>query len=297
VAEERHFSRAAQRLHLVQSGLSQTIRALERELGGPLFLRSTRKVDLTPAGAALLQEAHRVLDAAREARLVVTQVNGMARGQLRIGAIQGLAHFVDLPGSLGRFRLELPGIDIQLVLDGAAPLLDQVAEGRLDLAFTQPGELGPGLTSRMLACEDMVLICAPGAPLALGPAPELAALGGQTFVDLKPDWGMRRLLDRSFAALGLARKTSFEVNDLSLLTDFVAQGLGLALIPESVARARSADPVAKPIQVLELAGPEPPCWEVLVAFKGRRGRPSDRVAGRFLDLMVAGDGGPITYQD
>ena len=296
VAEERHFSRAAQRLHLVQSGLSHTIRALEADLGGPLFIRSTRKVDLTPAGRALLVEAHRILAATREARLLVTQVNGMARGQLRIGAIHGLAHFVDLPSSLGRFRQQLPGIDVQLLLDGAAPLLAAVGEGRLDLAFTQPGETGAGTTSRMLACEDLVLICAPGDPLAAGPMPELAALAERTFVDLKLDWGMRRLVDRSFAALGLARTISFEVNDLNLLMDFVAQGLGLALVPESVARARAGDRVAKPVAVLELADPEPPCWEVVVAFRGRDGQASDRVAARFLDLMVAGDGGPIRYQ-
>jgi DNA-binding transcriptional LysR family regulator len=297
VAEERHFSRAAQRLHLVQSGLSQTIRALEQELGGPLFVRNTRKVDLTPAGAALLPEAQRVLEAAREARLAVTQVHGMARGQLRIGALHGLAHFIDLPSSLGRFRQRFPGIDAQLLLDGALPMLDEVGQGRLDLAFAQPGALAPGVTSRMLACEDMVLVCAPGDPLAAGSCARLADLAGRTFVDLKPDWGMRRLLDRSFAAQGLTRRISFEVNDLGLLTDFVAQGLGLALIPESVARTRAADPLGKPIAVLELAEPEPPCWEIVVAFKGRARQPADRVTAEFLDLMVDGDGGPIQYQD
>jgi len=297
VAEERHFSRAAQRLNLVQSGLSQTIRTLEHELGGPLFIRSTRRVDLTPAGKALLQEAHRVLEAAREARLVVTQVNGLARGQLRIGSIQGLAHFVDLPSSLGRFRLQYPGIDVQLVLDGAAPLLDEVNDGRLDLAFAQPGGIGAGITSRMLACEDMVLICAPLDPAAREPLPNLAALRHQTFVDLNPDWGMRRLLDRSFAALGINRKISFEVNDLNLLTDLVAAGLGIALIPESVAQARAADGSSKPVAVVEFTQQEPPCWEVVVAFKGRNGHPADRVTEKFLDLMVTKDGGPIQYQE
>ena len=95
---------------------------------------------------------------------------------------------------------------------------------------------------------------------------------------------------------GLACKISFEVNDLNLLMDFVAQGLGLALVPESVARARAGDRGAKPGTVLELADPEPPCWEVFVAFRGRDGQASDRVAARFLDLMVAGDGGPIIYR-
>jgi DNA-binding transcriptional LysR family regulator len=297
VAEERHFTRAARRLNIGQSGLSQTIRMLEDELGGPLLLRSTRRVDLTPAGEVLLKEATRVLAVAREARLAVTQVHGLARGHLRIGSIQSLAPFVDLPASLGRFRERFPGIDVQLLLDGAGPLLDEVNEGRLDLVFTQPGETGAGMVTRMLACEDMVVVCSPNHPLADGPASSMAGLLSETFVDLKPDWGMRRLLDRSFGVLSATRMTAFEVNDISTLLDLVAQGLGIALVPESIARARAKDPRASPIAVARLAEAVPPCWELIVAFKGHNGRPSDRVAKTFLDLLVSKKGGPVQYQE
>ncbi len=297
VAEERHFTRAAQRLGVVQSGLSQNIRTLEEELGGPLFARSTRRVDLTPAGKILLQEAYHVLTAAREARLAVTQVHGLARGQLRIGSIQSLAPFVDLPASLGRFREKFAGIDIELLLDGAAPLLDEVNEGRLDLVFTQPGEVGASMATLMLACEDMVAVCAPNHPLAGTRAVTLQALLSETFVDLKADWGMRRLLDRSFASLHAVRKVGFEVNDVSMLMDLAARGLGIALVPESLARARAADVRASPIVVIELAGEEPPCWELIVAFKGRNRRPSNRVAEAFLDLLISNSGEPIKFHD
>lgn len=297
VAEERHFTRAARRLHVVQSGLSQTIRALEDELGGPLFARSTRRVDLTPAGRVLLEEAKRVLFAAREARLAVTQVHGLVRGTLRIGSIQSLAPFVDLPASLGRFREKFPGIDIELMLDGAAPLLNEVNEGRLDLVFAQPGEIGAAVAARMVACEDLVVVCAPDHPIAMESPPELAALRDQTFVDLRAEWGMRRLVDRSFAALGATRRIAFEVNDVSMLTDLVAQGLGIALIPESVARARAGDKRASPIAVIELADDEPPCWELVVGFKGRNGQPIDGVAKAFLELLISSSGQPIEYQD
>jgi DNA-binding transcriptional LysR family regulator len=293
VAEERHFTRAAQRLNVVQSGLSQTIRSLEDELGGPLFVRSTRRVDLTPAGKVLLQEAKRILLAVREARLAVTQVHGLARGQLRIGSIQSLAPFVDLPASLGRFRHKFPGIDIELVLDGAASLLDEVNEGRLDLAFTQPGDAGAAMAFQMLACEDMVLICEPNHPLANAPAPHLAELRDHTFIDLKADWGMRRLIDRSFASAGCTRKIAFELNDMTMLTGLVAQGLGIALVPESVARARAEDMRASPIAVIELADEEPPCWELVVGFKGRNGKPADSVAKAFLDLLISITGDPL----
>jgi DNA-binding transcriptional LysR family regulator len=296
VAEERHFTKAAQRLNLVQSGLSQTIRSLEVELGGPLFIRTTRHVDLTPAGVVLLQEAYRVVAAMRQARLAVTQVHGLARGQLRIGSIQSLAPFVDLPSSLSRFRQKHPGIDVQLLLDGALSLLNETHEGRLDLVFTQPEDVAIGMTARMLACEDLVLVCAPSNPLALAPPPAMAALCAETFIDLKADWGMRRLIDHSFTGKGLARTIAFEVNDISMLLELVAVGLGVALIPESVAMARLNDASASPIAVVELAAGEAPCWELIVAYKGRDGKPSNRVAKAFLNMLVATNGGPVQYE-
>lgn len=296
VAEERHFTKAAQRLNLVQSGLSQTIRSLEGELGGPLFVRTTRHVDLTPAGTVLLQEAYRVVSAMRQARLAVTQVHGLARGHLRIGSIQSLAPFVDLPASLSRFRQKHPGIDVQLLLDGALSLLGETDEGRLDLVFTQPDEVGSGMTSRMLACEDLVLVCKPDHPLANGAPPTMASLCSETFIDLKADWGMRRLIDRSFSSAGLSRTIAFEVNDISMLLELVAVGLGVALIPESVAMVRLNDPGANPIAVVELAENESPCWELIVAYKGRDGKPSNRVAKAFLNVLVATNGGPVQYE-
>ncbi|HEX4138862.1 MAG TPA: LysR family transcriptional regulator [Candidatus Methylacidiphilales bacterium] len=295
VAEERHFTRAAHRLHLVQSGLSQTIRLLEDELGGPLFVRTTRKVELTPAGKILLGEARRVLAAAREAQLAVTQVHGLARGQLRIGSIL-MAPFVDLPRSIGGFRKKYPGIDVELVLDGAAPLLQEVNEGRLDIAFTQPGDMSAGMTARMIACEDMAVICAPTHPLARQRRAKLAALTQYTFADLRVDWGMRRLTDSGFTAINKTRKIAFEVNDLTMLIDLVARGLGIALVPESVALGRQKDRRARPIAIVSLADREPLCWEVVVAYNGQNGVASDRIARAFVDLLVTEEGGPIQYQ-
>lgn len=296
VAEERHFTKAAQRLNLVQSGLSQTIRSLEIELGGPLFVRTTRHVDLTPAGTVLLKEAHRVISAARQARLAVTQVHGLAKGQLRIGSIQSLVPFVDLPASLSRFRLKYPGIDVQLLLDGALSLLDEVDEGRLDLVFTQPENVRVGMTSRMLACEELVLVCAATNACASAASPTLDSLEGKTFIDLKADWGMRRLIDRSFSAKGLSRNSAFEVNDISMLLELVARDLGIALVPKSVAQSRLHDTASNAIAVIELADDEAPCWELIVAYKGRDGNPGNKVTRTFLSLLVSNTGDSVQYE-
>jgi DNA-binding transcriptional LysR family regulator len=113
-AEERHFTRAARRLHIVQSGLSASIRALERELDAPLFVRSTRRVELTQAGRALLPEARRTLAAATAAGDAVAAVQGLLRGTLAVGTMQILPPAVELVAVLGRFHAEHPGVELRL---------------------------------------------------------------------------------------------------------------------------------------------------------------------------------------
>ncbi|WP_426286540.1 LysR family transcriptional regulator [Luteibacter sp. E-22] len=287
VAEERHFTRAAQRLNVVQSGLSQTIRALEDELGGPLFVRTTRSVALTAAGGVLLEEAHRVLDAARAARLAVTQVHGLARGRLRIGAIQSLAPFIDLPMTLGRFRDAFGGIDIELRFDGSADLLDEVREGRLDIAFTQPPAMPVAeVTTKLLVCEGLVAVCPPKHRLAGAHDVTLADLARESHVDLRADWGMRQLIDASFAKAGLDRRIGFEVNDMGMLLELAAQGLGIALVPESIAKNRRDDRHARPVACADIVEDEEPCWEIVVGYRARGDEAPSVVVQAFLDVLV-----------
>src|ERR1700761_4025634 len=137
VADEQHFTRAAARLHVVQSGLSASIRALEDQLGATLFHRTTRSVTLTPIGQAFLQEARRVLAAAAEAKRVVADMQELRRGRLSIGSIHGLEPLVDLAELLGRFHTAYPAVEIRLVSGGTGPLIEGVRTGDLDLAFTQ----------------------------------------------------------------------------------------------------------------------------------------------------------------
>jgi DNA-binding transcriptional LysR family regulator len=295
VAEERHFTRAARRLNVVQSGLSATIRALEADLGGELFVRSTRRVSLTPAGELLLGHAHRVLAAARDARLAVSQACGQARGRLGIGSIQSLAPFVDLPGSLRRFHEAYAGVHVDLSFDDSNALIEQVRDARLDIAFTQPPDIPPpGVTSRLLTCEGMVVVCAPDHPLAGAAGVPLARTVEQTFVDLRADWPMRRLVDRSFAAAGLQRRIGFEVNDMDMLFEIAALGLAIALAPESVVAERRAGGRGRPLAVAELREDEEPCWELSVVFRGEAGEPANAISRAFLDGLILSDQGAAT---
>jgi DNA-binding transcriptional LysR family regulator len=231
VAEEQHFTRAAARLMVSQSGLSASIRALERELQAPLFVRTTRTVTLTEAGRALLVEAERILAQERAAREAVAAVQGVLRGMLTLGAEQCIAG-VDVAGLLAAFRRRHPQVEIRLRQGGSAELAEQVAAGRLDMAFAYRTEADPErLRSVSLTSEPMVVLCHPDHSLAGAAALTPHDLRNEVFVDFHPDWGPRRVTDAAFAMLGIRRTVTLEVNDVHSLLDLVGEGLGVAVVP------------------------------------------------------------------
>jgi DNA-binding transcriptional LysR family regulator len=231
VAEEQHFTRAAARLMVSQSGLSASIRALERELQAPLFVRTTRTVTLTEAGRALLVEAERILAQERAAREAVAAVQGVLRGMLTLGAEQCIAG-VDVAGLLAAFRRRHPQVEIRLRQGGSAELAEQVAAGRLDMAFAYRAEADPErLRSVSLTSEPMVVLCHPDHSLAGAAALTPHDLRNEVFVDFHPDWGPRRVTDAAFAMLGIRRTVTLEVNDVHSLLDLVGEGLGVAVVP------------------------------------------------------------------
>lgn len=264
VAEEQHFTRAAERLAVSQSGLSASVRALEHELRTPLFSRTTRTVRLTEAGAALLVEAERTLAGARAARDAVDAVRGLLRGTLTLGVEQCVAG-VSTARLLAAFHREHPHMEIRLRQEGTSSLLDGVTGGRLDLAFAATvsppewrGELVP------LAREPMVVLCAPGHRLAQeeGARVAWAELHGESYIDFHPDWGPRRAADEAFAAAGARRTVALEVNDVHSLLELVHEGLGIAVVPHHFSRK----PEARGLVAVELDGAHRPFYESVVVL-------------------------------
>lgn len=266
VAEERHFTRAAQRLMVSQSGLSASVRALERELGAPLFVRSTRRVELTGAGEALLVEAHRTLASVRAGMEAVAAVQGLLRGTLSVGTEQCVTG-VQVPELLVRFRAEHPEVEVRLRQAGSASLVEDVAAGRLDLAFVAgSGTVPDGVGLRPLAREPMVLLCHPDHRLAGSAGVAWAELGGEVFVDFHTDWGARGLNDRAVAAAGTERRVALEVNDVHSLIELVGHGLGIAVVPLPIARKHQA----AALHTVPLTGAGSHLWEVSVALPEER---------------------------
>jgi DNA-binding transcriptional LysR family regulator len=286
VADQQHFTRAASRMNVVQSGLSASIRALEDEFGAPLFLRTTRKVALTPMGQAFLSEARRVLAAAADAKKLVADLRGLRRGRLSIGSIQGLAPLLDIADLIGRFHTTCPDVEIKLVSGGSGALIEDVRTGELDLAFTQfLGATPPGIEATMLACEPLVVVCQTDHRLAGQDNIALADLAGETFIDLNRDWGTRQLVDQSFLEARTARHIGFEVNDLPTQLDLVGRGLGIALMPAAVVARRRGESEHPSVALGELIEPEP-CWELAVVFAhDAEGQPVNPATRMFLDLL------------
>ncbi len=275
VAEECHFTRAAQRLHVAQSGLSASIRTLERELGATLFLRSTRQVELTEAGRALLVEARRALTNVAAAKDAVAAVQGLLRGRLAVGTIQCLCT-VDLPGVLARFSRAHPGVDIQLRHDSSSALIEQVRAGRLDVAFVaRPPRIPDEVMVTPLDSMPMTVACGPEHPFADRDRVDLRELDGLPFVDYHPDWGTRDTVDRLLAANGVDRHVALEVNDVHSLLDLVANGLGVAILPGDFVHKGSR------ARFVPLDGPAP-TWDTAIVTPASLGA----AASVLLDMVA-----------
>ncbi|MFI2203327.1 LysR family transcriptional regulator [Streptomyces sp. NPDC020192] len=237
VADAGGFTAAARRLHVVQSAVSSTVRALERELGTPLFDRTTHRVALTPAGEAFVPAARATLRAAELAREAVDAVRGQLRGRVTVGTMQGV--WAGLHHALAALRAEHPGVVVHLRQAAVADIRQALRDGTVDLAVVAlDRQQQRGLATRLLSREDMVLLAAPRRVLA-GATPNgevrLADIARLPLVDFTPGWAIRYAVDRAFRAAGVDRGTTFEVNDIGAAAELVRGDLGVCIMPKSIA--------------------------------------------------------------
>jgi DNA-binding transcriptional LysR family regulator len=234
VAETSSFTRGAQQCLVVQSALSHQIARLEREVGARLFERTSRRVRLTPAGAAFLPAARQCLDAAERAAAEVAAAVGEVRGRLAVGVISTVAA-VDVPSALREFHGRYPHVRIRLRAGRSEELVEQVSQGSVDVAFLGlPTTARPhGVESRELARDRLVAVVAPDHALAGEPTVDLRRLSSEVFVDLPPGSAARAESDEAFAAAGLTREVAFEVTTAYLTARLVEHGLGIAMLPSA----------------------------------------------------------------
>ena len=263
IAQESSFTQAARRLHLSQSALSISIRALERDLGAQLFERTSHEVALSDAGRALLPEACRILSGVDVARKAVGDVGSGLRGVLRIGVMQALP-LVGVAEMLARYHKERPLVEIRprAAPGGSAALAEDVRKGDLDAAFVcLPGGPPAGVALTPLAVRTSVAI---------------GELGNERFVDFPVGFGGRASVDMEFSRAGLEHQVTVEVPDLYTLVELARAGIALATLPLSLLLGQGR------LAVVDL---EPaPVFEIALALPSDR--PTKAATQAFIDLVA-----------
>jgi DNA-binding transcriptional LysR family regulator len=236
IVEAGGFTRAAERVHVAQPGVSAQIRQLERELGQELLDRSGRTVRLTDAGAAVLPYARAALRAIEDLRDAADEMAGLVRGRVRLGMVTSCG-VPDMPTLLERFHRDYPGIDISLVENNSHALVDQLRDGTLDVALIALTMKDPeGLEMVVIADEPIVAVVAWGEPLSDQDTVGLGTLEQHTLISMPVGSGMRAVLDEVCTAAGVRPRIGLEATNPQMLAQLAARGLGVAIVPESTAR-------------------------------------------------------------
>jgi DNA-binding transcriptional LysR family regulator len=250
VADARHFTRAAEQVHVSQPSLSQQIRALEKELGAPLFSRARGNIALTDAGESLLPLARRILADADTARHEVLELAQLRRGRVRLGATPSLCTGM-LPDVLRTFHDRHPGVQLLIEEGGSHDLVRELARGALDLALIvlPLPTPSPALTTVELFQEDLVVVSSPAGPAPASPI-RIPDLEGRPMVMFRHGYDLRDLTLAACRAAGFEPYLTVEGGEMDAVLGFVRAGLGIGVVPSMV-----ADRAGRDLRVTPLAQP------------------------------------------
>jgi DNA-binding transcriptional LysR family regulator len=277
VARHRHFTRAAEELHVAQSALSHQIRQLERELDVQLLQRTTRSVEPTDAGALVLTRARAVLAETDGLRGELNQLRGLLRGRVTIGALL-FGGALDIPAILASFTARYPGLEVGLREGTAQRMTEMLADGSLDLAFALEAAHPDGLERLPLSSEELAVAMSPEHPLAGAGGLPVARLADQPLIAFQPGSSTRQVLDRALAAVGVRPRIALEANDFALVRSLVSRGLGLAVLPQSFVERPGPEIAFRPLS---------PPLRMAVVLWWRSGRSLTPAARTFVEFARA----------
>lgn len=281
VADDGSFTRAAERMHVAQPGVSAQIRRLEREFGEELLDRRGRTVRLTAAGAAALPYARAALAAVAGARLAVDELTGLVRGHVAVGTVT--SHTVDLPALLAELHDDHPGVEITLTEADSEELVDALRSGLLDAAIISVGATTPPELELLRVTDDAIAAAVSHRhTLAKRSAVPLASLRNLPLISLPRGTGIRSRLDEACAAAGFTPRIPLEAGTPGMLARLAAKGLGVAILPASVA---NADERLHPIKITD---PELHGW---LAFAWRADGPRSPAARALIGRVQRMHGG------
>ena len=256
------FTRAGEELHLSQSTVSQHIKLLEEEFGGPLFLRVGKRVVVTEAGQLLLEHAERIFRDIKNAEMAIREINTLKRGTVRLGVGPTTLTY-RLPRTLGNYMRRFPDIELVVLAGTTQFLLDSLQSQQLDLAIVMATTPRQGVNFALLGSEEMVVVLDRTHPLARKRALEPADLASLRFILYGRNTAMQNLIDRYFASLGVHPRITMEVENNEAIKSLVRAGLGASILPlcsvaeDTVCQLRVLRVKGKPLhRELHLATPD-----------------------------------------
>lgn len=232
VSEVLSFSRAADELDIAQPAVSQQIRALEDELGVQVFDRIGKRVTLTEAGRVLLPYARQILSLVETAENEVREQGELKRGRTSLGAPPTVSTHV-LPARLTQFKQQHPGLEVMLREAGTETLLQQIEEGKLDLAIVATDVLPASVDSVPFLEERYVLAVSAQHPfLGRRQSVRLSDLASEPFILFPEGYKLREVTLTACAVAGFEPKVALDGGAMQSALEFVGAGLGVALVPE-----------------------------------------------------------------
>jgi len=239
LAEELHFGRAASKLAITQPPLSSAIKSLEEELEVQLLIRDSKHVELTQAGEAFLEEARQILEQVARASNVAKIVARGMRGRLEIG-VTGSLVYREVPAIVRQFNAEMPGVDVVLREMSSADQLNELLRGQIHAGFVNASTVPPQLSSLPMGEDEFVLCLPEDHPKAQGDTVDLIQLADERFVMFSRDVAPANYdnVIAIFSHAGIHPKTTHAARQWLTIVAMVANGLGVSLVPRTLARSR-----------------------------------------------------------
>lgn len=280
IANEKNFSRAAEKLHIAQPSLSQQLAKLERELGVLLFHRTTNSVEPTHAGETFVQKAQHILDLVEQLKNEMNDISHLRKGKLVVGTLPITGSHI-LPLVLPEFAKRHPGIEVNLVEDTSAKLERFTSEGAVDFSLLSMPIEDPTLEYRPFITEEICLAVPNHHRLAEWPEPvPVRELARESFIVLKKGQGFRQITWDICAQAGFEPSVVFESGNIETVQALVAAGMGVALIPNMIAEAKKG----RYVPVYKTLTDPVPTRTLVVAH--RRGRYLSKAAEAFIGTLL-----------
>jgi DNA-binding transcriptional LysR family regulator len=278
IAEEKSFSRAAERMHRTQPAISIAIKRLEEELGEALFDRSSKSGTLTEAGKILLSYAQKLINLRDEATEAVAELRGMYRGRLTIGANESTSLYL-LPPLLLEYRKQHPNIKIEVFRNVSERIPNEVLERNLDFGFLSYDPLHPSLQSFEVHRDELVLVVPAKHPLAKRKAVTVRDLAGEQFVAHNVKTPARTRIFELFAQHRTPLNICIELATLDTIKDFVKRDVGVAILPRLSVQTEinSGELVEVPVNGMKIEKP--------LRLVCRRETSLSHAAKSFLDIV------------